>query len=165
MTDLATYTAMLYDHKFDVDDIIRALCGADHTGRWLLNTRTGTLTREETPSPIQDGDDQNHWHVIEPLPTVYLQELNTHTKRTHLTEDEREKLNKIINNSKNIFDIYCNFDETRLGAWLRERVKEAALDWLDSRNMVPPSMRHVHRIQSPHEHGKSVKITIQSNED
>ncbi len=137
----------LFDHKFDIDDILRALCGDDHNGRWLLCTRDGTLYEEqptdETTS-VQDGDDRNHWHVITPLPTSFIAEVKTHEKRSALTADEQTQLDTCLADVHYTYQLLPLFEEGRLGGWVRERVKEAALEWLDVKDLIPPSMRHVY---------------------
>ena len=148
-TELEQFTRLLYDHKFDVDDIIYALCGDQHTGRWLLNTRTGELLAEapEATAPthqIQDGDDANHWHVITPLPTVFLTELATHQALAQLSADEQTQLRQRLQDCPNLQALHATFADGRIGGWLRERVKDVALEWLDSKDLIPPSMRHVY---------------------
>lgn len=140
------FTDLLYDHKFDIDDIIRALCGDDHTGRWLLCTRDGTLIREAPGAKtanMQDGDDQNHWHVILPLPASFIQQVKTHYKLDTLPQETREEIFEIISKIKTMEEYFNLMDNGYAGGWLRDRVKDAALEWLDLRGLIPPSMRHV----------------------
>ena len=146
-TELDQFTALLYDHKFDVDDIIFALCGDNHTGRWLLNTRDGELIREkddDDTTEIQDGDDNNHWHVLTPLPLSFFRDIRKTQAYTRLDDAEKQAIEDLLKNVWNMADIPPHFDAGFAGGWLRERVKDAALEWLDSKNMVPPSMKHVY---------------------
>ena len=150
-TELDQFTALLYDHKFDVDDIILALCGDTHKGRWLLSTRDGQLIRENPDSPdtektehIKDGDDAGHWHVITPLPGSFFTDIRKAQAYTRLEETEKKAIETLLQETENLADLPPRFDRGFAGGWLRERVKDAALEWLDSKNMVPPSMKHVY---------------------
>lgn len=143
------FTDKLYDHKFDIDDVLRALCGDDHTGRWLLNSRTKELVQETPESATttwQDGDDNNHVHIIEPLPVSYLHELRQSLKNAKLTDNERQHTATLLDTCTSMYDVYALFPQhERVGAWLREQIKKTALEWLDERQMVPPSMKHVYQ--------------------
>ena len=159
------FTPLLFDHKFDIDDIIRALCGDDHQGRWLLSTRDGTLVKEEENSPtasLKDGDDDNHLHVIEPLPFSFFTALQNHHQWEDLSEEEQTEASNLINNNNLVFEFINVSDETRTTAWFRERVKNAAMEWLDDRGLIPPSMRHIKDVDStpPAYAGKKVKINL-----
>ncbi|MBI1362936.1 MAG: hypothetical protein GC134_03035 [Proteobacteria bacterium] len=138
---------LLFDHKYDIDDILRALCGDDHDGRWLLCTRDGSLVEEtdhtETAT-VQDGDDRNHWHVITPLPVSFISELKTHDKRSKLTAEDVALLDDLLADVHYVYQLLPLFEEGLAGGWVRERVKETALEWLDMKNLIPPSMRHVY---------------------
>ncbi len=145
------FTPLLYDHKFDIDDIILALCnrapaGGPHAGRWLLHTRTGELIAEDETTGtdyIQDGDDEGHWHVIESLNRASLAPFLRHPATAKLTPEDLTRLTTIINDTKEISDIPQLFSEDIPGAFLRERLKEIALEWPSEKNLIPPSMRHV----------------------
>ena len=92
------FSPFLFDHKYDVDDIITALCGNHHSGRWLLNTREGELRQEkaEEKTNIQDGDDENHWHEITPLSTAYISELRTHEKFSLVTDEDKAEILSLL---------------------------------------------------------------------
>jgi hypothetical protein len=138
---------LLFDHKYDIDDILRALCGDDHAGRWLLHTRDGTLHEEypgDATCAVTDGDDANHWHHITPLPPSFLSELATHEKRRLLAADDAAHLDTLLADARYVYHLLPLFEHGRAGGWIRERVKEAALEWLDFKNLIPPSMRHVY---------------------
>ena len=140
------FSPHLFDHKYDIDDLINAFCGSDHAGRWLLNSRSGKTiaeTAETNTQTFKDGDDENHWHEITPLPASFLQELLRHPKQNKLNDSEKEILTSHLNQSSQTSDLKTMFDEGRVGGWLRERVKEAVIDWLEMKDMIPPSMRHV----------------------
>lgn len=147
ITELDQFTTLLYDHKFDVDDIIFALCGDTHEGRWLLNTRQGELISESATtktSHISDGDDNNHWHVITPLPLSFIDDARKTQAYKRLEDGEKQKIEHILVQVKQMADLPLHFSEGHAGGWLRERVKDAALEWLDCKNLIPPSMRHVY---------------------
>ena len=145
------FTPLLYDHKFDIDDIIQALCnrapaGGPHAGRWLLHTRTGELVAEDESTGsehILEGDDTGHWFVIESLNCASVAPLLRHPATAKLAPAELARLTEIINTTKYISDIPDFFDEGIPGAFLRERIKEIALEWLAEKNLIPPSMRHI----------------------
>lgn len=148
---------ILYDHKFDIDDIIAALCADDHGtpatgGRWILNTRSKQLIREAADAPTApqpDGADNNHWHVIEPLPLSFLNEIRTHHTFMHKEKNEQQHIDSILSSVTHMHQLPAHFNTADMaGGWLRERVKDAALEWLDMRGLIPPSMRHV-RDSSP----------------
>ncbi len=140
------FTEKLYDHKFDIDDILMALCGDVHKGRWLLNTRHSTLIKE--PANKQDPlfknkGDQNHHHIINPLPLSVLQEIKNHPSLL-LQEDVLQKeIIAILNTATTLHDLWLHFDTSRSGNWLRERIKEIALEWLLEQGLMPPSMLHI----------------------
>lgn len=148
-TQLDQYTALLYDHKFDVDDVLFALCGDTHQGRWLLHTRNGELVQEPAGAPqtIKDGDDNNHWHEILPLPAGFTSEMLNTPAYTRLSDTEKAEVDTLLAGVKNLADLPPLFEKGYAGGWLRERVKDAALKWLDSRGLIPPSMKHVYRKQ------------------
>lgn len=138
------FSPLLFDHKYDIDDIIKALCGNTHKGRWLLNTQEGTLLQEEADaqSNIKDGDNNNHWHEITPLPLAYIDELRQHEKLMLATAEEKKEIKTLLEEISQPSELLTLFDQGRAGGWVRERVKETALEWLDMKNMIPPSMRH-----------------------
>lgn len=146
-TQLDQYTKLLYDHKFDVDDVIFALCGDNHTGRWLLNTRKGELIQEDPAAPlaIENGDDNNHWHEILPLPKAFMDEMLESPAYTRLTDAEKQDLQAHLEGTTQLADLPPLFETGFSGGWLRERVKDASLKWLDARGLIPPSMTHVYR--------------------
>lgn len=129
------FTPLLYDHKFDIDDIIGALCS---TQPCYLNTRSG-IFENDTAQP-----ETTHLHRLEPLPASFITELTTHPKRSRLSEADNTALTTLLTTTLHapaLLPPY--FEQGMLGGWLRERVKEVALEWLDMRNLIPPSMRHV----------------------
>ena len=141
------FTDKLYDHKFDIDDIIRAFCGDDHDGRWLLCSRDGELIPETPNHPstktIKDGDDNNHWHVIEPLPASFLTGLKKHEMLNKLSDEDQNAVLTFLEGNTKMFTCIHFFNQDRAGGWLRERIKEACMEWLNVRKMIPPSMEHV----------------------
>ena len=162
-TELDEFTALLYDHKFDVDDIIVALCGDTHKGRWLLCTRNGDLIQEPAKAldastkDIADGDDSNHWHVITPLPLSFKDDMRKTQAYTRLEEKEKQAIDALLDKAETLNDLPPRFESGFAGGWVRERIKDAALEWLDTKNMVPPSMKHVY-----HKHAAATKKSTPS---
>lgn len=142
------FTDKLFDHKYDIDTLLIAFCGDTHNGRWLLNSTTGeVITEAEQNAPTQhiaDGANNNHWHVIEPLPISVLQELTSSFRFKNLEEEEQQAIQHIITSAPTMHALTTYFDNAGFaGGWLREQIKNIILEWLDEREMVPPSMRHV----------------------
>lgn len=134
------FSPYLFDHKYDIDTILAALCGP--SACWL-ETRTGTIsTHEITNIPT------SHCFRIEPLPASFINELinnpDMQGTQTHLSDDEKTAIRHILGKST-VQQLPPYFTEGRPGGWLRERVKDAALEWLDGNDLIPPSMRHINR--------------------
>lgn len=149
------FSSHLFKHKYDIDDVLRALCGDDFNGRWFLNTKpkqdngeqgAGELIPEaaDAPEKIQASE---FMIEVEPLPFKAIQEeLTTHKELTRLDDNQKEQVLRTIKEASSMFDIHQAFSTGFEGGWLRERIKEEAMDWLDERDMVPPSMRHVRAL-------------------
>lgn len=152
----------LYDHKFDVDDVIRALCGDDHEGRWLLSTRNGDLIAEGLfdKKDVNEGDDNNHWHVITPLPLTYITEISQSFKMMDLAGDDRHALRDLLGSIDKLYHILESLNDERYGQWLYDRLKEEALEWLDERDLIPPSMHHVRQVGMPSSSSGKFKVKI-----
>ena len=135
------FTDKLFDHKYDIDDIIQALCTP--SGRTVLNTRDGSVCHEENSSDIQDGDDNGYLHILEPLPSSFLKEITSHEKFFRLTEEEKSEIQNLLSNVQKCSTLPELFEQGMAGGFIRESVKRAAMEWLDMKNMIPPSMRHV----------------------
>ncbi len=149
------FSPQLFKHKYDIDDVLRALCGDDFNGKWFLNTKpkqddgeqgSGELIPEasDTTMPMQESE---HLFLIEPLPFATMQvELKAHKNLSRLNNEQQQRVLSILNNATSMFDIHQAFSDGVEGGWLRERIKEEAMDWLDERDMIPPSMRHVRAL-------------------
>lgn len=129
------FSQYLFNHKYDIDDLIAALCAP--TPQWL-NTEAGTWSAEEPTSA------PTHRFLLEPLPAAYLAEIAHSTEQTHLSETEKAEIQTILAGTT-VQQLPQHFNEGRTGGWLRERVKDAALEWLDGNDLIPPSMRHINR--------------------
>jgi len=139
----------LYQHQYDVDTLLHALCG--NAPQWL-NTAQGTLSAAPPQAPA------SHVFYLEPLPPEFVQYLGQSPELRLLTDAEQAVLRGILP-TLTLAKLPGYFtDGTRLGGWLRERVKEAALEWLDAYQLIPPSMRHISRRTAPI--GKQPTITI-----
>ncbi|PZP40335.1 MAG: hypothetical protein DI585_01280 [Pseudomonas fluorescens] len=133
------FSAHLFNHKYDIDDIISALCGT--AAQWL-NTQNGTLSATEpTEAP------ESHRFLIEPLPASCLKEIANSSEQLHLSEDDKVALSHILS-SATVQSLPQHFAQGRIGGWLRERIKDTALEWLDTHDLIPPSMRHINRAKA-----------------
>lgn len=131
MKEVSPFTDQLYDHHFDIDVILNALCAEKPT---YLNTKTGDLSESEITGA--------HAFLIEPLPKSFVAELQTHPKLNQLAEQEHAALFSFLEKAT-LADFSAFFEEGFAGGWVRERVKDVALEWLDLNGLIPPSMRHV----------------------
>ena len=164
-------TPFLFRHIFDIDDIIAALC-AD--GPRVLDTRNGHILTPKTPqnaAPSATFAPQSGTHVaangadtapvaapaapiaalaphlfpLEPLPHGFMHSLATSPERRLLNADDQTVLADLLT-TLTPTDLPHHFPlHGRVGGWLRERVKDAALEWLDLHDLIPPSMRHINR--------------------
>lgn len=128
----------LFTHRYDIDDIIAALCASTPQ---YLETETGTL------SPTKPATKPSHTFLIEPLPAGFITELQNHPEKNHLTEDDLAILTHLLATAT-VQSLPMHFAQNRVGGWLRERVKDAALEWLDTNDLIPPSMRHINRAKA-----------------
>jgi len=125
----------LFTHKYDIDDIILALCAS---GPQWLNTNTGEITA------AQPQVEESRAYPITPLPSTFITDLAASDETRHLNADEQAQLQALLA-AATVQQLPQHFAEGRTGGWLRERVKDAALEWLDSHDLIPPSMRHINR--------------------
>lgn len=130
------FSEHLFAHKYDIDDLLAALCASSPS---VLDTRSGTLTA----TAPQDAPPKNIFS-IDPLPASFLTELAQSPERIHLTPDEQTTLTHWLQTAT-IATLPQHFAQGRTGGWLRERIKDAALEWLDLHDLIPPSMRHINR--------------------
>jgi hypothetical protein len=139
----------LFQHQFDIDDLIATLCGP--APLWL-NTTNGTLSAAEPSVP------SSHKFLLTPLPVSFLAGLAT-SPELRLLEPADQAALQALYPSLTVAVLAAQFKlETRLSGWLRERVKEAALEWLDAYNLIPPSMRHINRRTAPAVKGANITI-------
>jgi hypothetical protein len=132
------FSEHLFTHKYDIDDIISSLCG---NGPTWLNTTNGEVSSTKPTGP------ESHIFAMEPLPALYLQEIKNSQEQTHLSEVEKTEIQAILATAT-IQQLPSYFEEGRTGGWLRERIKDAALEWLDTHDLIPPSMRHINRTKA-----------------
>lgn len=130
------FSPHLFNHKYDIDDILTALCGPSVA--WL-ETQTGTISvKERTDVPT------SHCFRLDPLPPSFINELLNSPETMHLSAAEKTEITHILTTST-VQQLPAHFGSGRSGGWLRERVKDAALEWLDTNDLIPPSMRHINR--------------------
>lgn len=132
------FSPHLFTHKYDIDDILAALCAASPS--WL-NTQTGAITALQPDAP------ESHRFLLEPLPASFLTEVANSPDKLHLSEDDIAAIAHILSHTS-LQQLPQHFAQGRAGGWLRERVKDAALEWLDVHDLIPPSMRHINRAKA-----------------
>lgn len=168
------FTDKLFDHKYDIDDIIFAFLQTGFEGRMILNSTTGELlteaplsksTSSSLPSShqtahLQDGDNNNHIHIIEPLPVVFFENLTKGAEFKKLKEEIQTEVRARLTNAdyKNLAD---TFSESFAASWIRGQVKAMAIEWLEMKDMIPPSMRHVRDIPALKERSPIEKIGVE----
>lgn len=161
------FTNALFDHQYDIDDLIIAFCASEKKGRFILNSRSGEIFYEAPHhiknSPFKDKDDENHIHVITPLNERILHTLSTHTSLNQLTSEKREKTLAFLAKCTKVSDLPSSFSEP-YGGWVREQIKTLCLTWLDQRHMIPPSMQHTYKCSVNMEKNTPKKVTIISDE-
>lgn len=113
-------TPHLFRHHYDIDTLIAALC-------------TGT------PQTLETGAGS---FPVESLPASFLTETLRHASLVHQPADIQTTIRTLA--AGPLEHVPAHF-HTPAGDWLRARVKDAALEWLDNHNLIPPSMRHVPR--------------------
>ncbi len=139
----------LFQHQFDIDDIIAALCGP--VPQWL-NTTDGSLTASQPQAPT------THCFYLEPLPASFVAGLKQSPELRLLGASDQAVLGTLLA-SLTVPELPAQFATySRCGGWLRERVKDVALEWLDTHDLIPPSMRHINRRTAPAVKSASVKI-------
>ena len=133
------FSEHLFSHKYDIDDLLAALCAP--APLWL-DTQTGNISSAE-PTAVPE---KNRFR-IEPLPPSFLNEIAGSDDNQHLSENDKAIVSHILKTTT-IQTLPATFAQGRAGGWLRERVKEAALEWLDLHDLIPPSMRHINRAKA-----------------
>ncbi|MFZ2587423.1 MAG: hypothetical protein WAZ18_04820 [Alphaproteobacteria bacterium] len=120
ISDDVLATPHLFRHHYDIDTLIMALC-------------TGTPARLETGAGS---------FPVTPLPASFLDETLNHPNLASHPEATQTAVRDL--STQPLAALPDSFN-TPAGDWLRARVKDAALEWLDNHNLIPPSMRHVPR--------------------
>lgn len=136
------FSDKLFDHKYDIDDLIYAFCSGHLHKTWVLNTRSGELTPLANDKTLKDGDDNGHIHFIESLPLAFLDELTSNYKFKTLPDETQREVKFILGKCEKVYDLTEHFFESDAGSYIVKTIKAACLDWLDMRNLIPPSMRH-----------------------
>jgi hypothetical protein len=136
------FSDKLFDHKYDIDELILAFCSGHVSSKWILNTRMGEICEFDAFQNLNDGDDGGHIHIIESLPISFLEELRKNYKFKKLEPEIQVKVQEIISNCKTVHNLTDYFFEDEAGSYIVKSLKAACLDWLDMRNLIPPSMRH-----------------------
>lgn len=136
------FSEKLFDHKYDIDELILAFCSGHKHSKWVLNTRSGLIAPLDLKTEVEDGSDKGHVHIIESLPKSFLKELTMNNRFKQLDDKTKKEVLSIIDSCNNTFDLIQYFHEGQAGSYIVKTLKAACLDWLDMRNLIPPSMRH-----------------------
>ena len=78
--------------------------------------------------------------VLLSVPVATLDEASA----ARLTDAEKAAIQTLLQTAS-VQQLPSFFEEGRPGGWIRERVKDTALEWLDVHALSPPSMRHINR--------------------
>ena len=134
------FSPHLFDHKFDIDDLIaaRLSLGEGQGAPAYLNTRDGTISN--TVPQVDDA----HRFTLTPVDADFWPGLSAHDDYGQLTDTEARELQTLIQQPHTLHNTV--FGPTQLGGWLRERIKEDTLQWLADNNLIPPSMRHINGV-------------------
>tara|TARA_R110000868_G_scaffold189695_1_gene432899 strand:- start:85132 stop:85617 length:486 start_codon:yes stop_codon:yes gene_type:complete len=157
------FTDKLFDHKYDIDDLITAFCAGSNSEKWRLNTRTGEIKPININEIVEDGSDNNHVHIIESLPISFLNELTCNAKFNKLPDETKDEVKEIIASVSTISELAPYFESGDAGSYIVKAVKGACLDWLDMRNLIPPSMRHTGDLSmfgSLGNNGDKIKVKV-----
>lgn len=127
-------TPHLFRHRYDINTVIQALC-------------TGHPTQLDTGAGI---------FPLTQLPASFLPGTLTHPSLKHQSDATQTAIHQLATQPLGTLPSHFH---TPAGDWLRARVKDAALEWLDQNDLIPPSMRHVPR-QTRQLNNKPAKVTI-----
>jgi hypothetical protein len=133
-------TPLLFRHQYDIDVLLHALCTAPADGV-VLDTTNGTLHAPPLP-------EAPHRFEVQALPASILAEMARHPLLNKLTEADQAQVQTWLKSTP-VAGLPALFGQGYAGGWLRERVKDYALEWLDARELIPPSMRHIPRASAP----------------
>tara|TARA_B100000614_G_scaffold250556_1_gene260746 strand:- start:599 stop:1066 length:468 start_codon:yes stop_codon:yes gene_type:complete len=150
------FTEKLFNHTYDIDELIRAFCDSSAPA-WQLDTSDGSLT------PLKStGIDTSPKHIFEiaPLPESFTEELKINLNKDMQVSDIKLEIKDRIDGLTTLADLPHTFENDRAGGWLREQVKTVVLEWLDMHNLIPPSMRHVRAKGLPSQGAGKISINI-----
>lgn len=144
-------SSFLFTHVYDIDTVISGLCGAEPA---VLDTRSGVLCR------MAEGIPPAYAFEIEPLPGSIKTWLETHPDVQALDAADAASLKALLATVR-VQEYPACFSNGRVGGWLYARLKDIAIEWLDGRGLIPPSMRHISRGNAPRVWaGASSKVCI-----
>ena len=123
MSDNFLDTPHLYRHRYDIDDVIARLCAVAPS---TLDTGTATF-------------------LLEPLPLSYLSEAPLHPSFAKLPPETQAEVRALVAATPSLSALPPRFGTTAAADFLRERIKDAAMEWLDANDLIPPSMKHYER--------------------
>lgn len=160
------FSDKLFDHKYDIDELILAFCSGHISSKWVLNTRIGEISKLDNSQNLKEGDDKGHIHFIESLPLSFLLELKLNYKFKKLAPETQVHVEEILSKCETVHDLTNYFFEDEAGSYIVKSIKAACLDWLDMRNLIPPSMRHTSdmsmfdSLSGKDESNKKIKVSI-----
>ena len=171
------FSDKLFSHKYDIDLIIRALCGEEKTA-YTLNTDKGILI-EESPEGVfktevldnslsktaytaRKEENGTKLFKIDPLPNSFISELILKSGVSKLTDNQKDETKTLLTACEKTENLPTHFHKGVIGGWLREQVKKEALEWLDLNGLIPPSMGHITDV-SMYDTKNPVKIILEEN--
>ena len=133
------FSPHLFTHVYDIDTLIAAFCSDPEAGEWVLDTRDGRLI-----APGGDAGEipAKHRFAFSPLPRLFHTTLFATHAFTRMTEEQQADIRAFVARYATLSEAHPHMNDSFAGGWLRERVKEAILDWMDPLDLIPPSMRH-----------------------
>lgn len=133
------FSPHLFTHVYDIDTLIAAFCSDPEAGEWVLDTRDGRLV---APGTAEGEIDPKHRFGFTPLPRTYHTTLFGTHAFTRSSPEQQEKIRVFVAAYPTLSDVLPELNNSFEGGWVRERIKEAILDWMDPLELIPPSMRH-----------------------
>lgn len=153
------FSPHLFTHVYDIDTLIAAFCSDPAAGEWILDTRDGKLT---APGGDEEYIPEKHRFTFTPLPRTFHTTLYGVHAFTRMGEQQQADIRAFVESHATLADALPDLNESFAGGWVRERIKEAILDWMEPLDLIPPSMRHANPqaiFGAPPPPPKKVRIT------
>lgn len=134
----------LFNHQYDIDPLIIAFASSDTPGDWTLNTTNGSITPPQGPQEqAQAPANAPHCYTFHPLPATFHHTLTGHFAFKRLPPNQQQQVQAFIAKLPTLSAVIPHFNQTPEADFLRERIKEAVVEWLTETDLLPPSMRHL----------------------